>query len=187
MNNTIKILITMLLFASAIFCADIIFTGGAFSSFYVCVVLLSLWSDDDRLLIGGTIGSIVLIFAAYGYFLFNTYDSSSALSATATFGLAGFINKLVSAVMISITAGLAARSKEKSQTLKRLNETLELRVLARIASSEAKAHRLEGQIKILQEIRQSNTDSAFSALDEVITNLKVLAVERRDSSFEGLK
>jgi len=164
----------MLLFASAIFCADIIFTSGAFSSFYVCVVLLSLWSDDDRLLIGGTVGSIILVFAAYGYSLTD-------------FEWPTLINKLISFVMIAITAGLSARSKEKSEKLKRLNETLELRVLARIAASEAKAHRLEKQIEILQAIREHNTDNAFSALDEVITNLKTLAVERNNSNFEGLK
>lgn len=166
----------MVAFASAIFCADIIFTGGAFSSFYVCVVLLSMWSDDDRLLIGGTIGSIILVFAAYIYsFSLNTFEWY------------GLVNKIVSFVMVGITAGLAARSKEKSQNLRRLNETLELRVLARIASSEAKAHRLEKQIEILQSIRKNDTDNAFSALDEVITNLRTLAVERNDSNFEELK
>ena len=171
----------MIIFASAIFCADIIFINGAFSSFYICVVLLSLWSDDDRLLIGATVGSIVLLFAAYGYYLIN-YDFTSPLSE-----IHGFSNKLISLVMIAITAGLSARTKEKSQTLKRLNETLELRVLARIAASEAKAHRLEKQIEILQSIRENNTDNAFCALDEVINNLKTLAVERHDSSFEQLK
>ena len=181
MNNSIKILIAMIAFASAIFCADIIFINGAFSSFYICVVLLSLWSDDDRLLIGGTIGSIILVFAAYGYYLFN-YDYSSPVSE-----IHGFTNKLISLVMIAITAGLSARTKEKSQNLKRLNETLELRVLARIAASEAKAHRLEKQIEILQIIRENNTDNAISALDEVINNLKALTIERNDSNFEALK
>jgi hypothetical protein len=185
-KNFVKVLIAMLLFASSIFCADIIFTGGAFSSFYVCVILLSLWSDDDRLLIGGTIGSVVLIFGAYGYFLIN-YDTSSAISSAATFGFAGFINKLISIVMVIITSGLASRSKEKSENLKRLNETLELRVLARIAASEAKAKRLEKQIEILQAIRKEDINNSFSVLDEVINNLKTLAVERNDSNFEAIK
>lgn len=173
-NNSIKILITMIIFASAIFCADMIFAGGAFSSFYVLVVLLSLWSEDDVLLVGGCVISIVLIFSAYVYSL-------------SSFEWPALINKLVSFVMIGVTAGLSMRMKEKSQNLKRLNETLELRVLARIASSEAKSKRLEKEIEILQTIRKNDTNNQFSALDEVITNLRTLAVEKHDSMFEALK
>lgn len=174
----------MVIFASAIFCADIVFLGGVFSAFYVCIILLSLWAEDDRLLIGSTIGSVLLIFTPYLYFVL-TLGQSAYL--TDYFALHVFINKMVSFIMIVITSGLAMRSKEKSQNLKRLNETLELRVLARIAASEAKARRLENQIEILQNIRKNNTDNAFSALDEVINNLRTLAVERHDSNFKALK
>src|ERR1700748_2276528 len=139
-SQAIKTLIIMLIFAAAIFCADILVTGGAFSSFYVCIVLMALWSDDDRLLIGGTIGSIILVFAAYAYSL-NDFEWPT------------LTNKLVSFVMIGVTAILSIRTREKSQKLHRLNETLELRVLARIAASEAKSKRLEQQIEVLQQIR----------------------------------
>lgn len=164
----------MIFFASAIFCADVIFAGGAFSSFYVCVILISLWSDDDRLLVGGIACSIILLLGAYIYSL-------------DIFSWSILINKLVAFVMIGITSGISARSREKSENLRRLNETLELRVLARIASSEAKSKRLEQQIEVLQFIRRQNTDNAFSELDQVINNLKNLAMEKNDSQFEALQ
>ena len=175
-KQAVKVLLVMLVFASLIFCADVMVTGGSFSSFYVCVILISLWSDDDRLLIGAFTGSIILIFTSYiSSFTFESFDWHTLTS------------KLVSFVMVTITTGLSMRTREKSENLKRLNETLELRVLARIAASEAKSKRLEQQIEVLQLIRRHDTDDAFSALDQVINNLKVLAVEKNDSNFEGLK
>ena len=173
-KHSIKILLTMLIFSAAVFCADIFFANGIFSSFYVCVVLVSLWSEDDRLLIGGIVGTIVLTFVSYVYSLDH-------------FSLQILINKILSFVMIAITAGISARSREKSVKLRRMNETLELRVLARIAASEAKARGLEKQIEILQQIRTSDTQDAFYALDEVINNLKTLVIEKNESHFQGIQ
>lgn len=167
-----KLAIVMIMVALIVFGLEILFPNGVFSAFYILVILISLWSDDDELLIGGLIGSFALILIGYFYTLNN-------------FELVCLVNKSLSFIMIGITAFLGIQRKEVEVKLKRLNETLELRVLARIASSEHKAKRLEKQIEILQEFRKEKTDTAFQALDDIINNLKTLAVENtRDSVFE---
>jgi hypothetical protein len=166
-----KLATIMIIVALLVFSLEIIFPTGVFSAFYILVVLISLWGEDE-LLIGGVIGSFILILIGYFYTLNN-------------FEITSLINKSLSFVMVGITAFLGMQRKEVEVKLKRLNETLELRVLARIASSEHKAKRLEKQIEILQEFRKEKTDTAFQALDDIISNLKTLAVENtRDSFFE---
>lgn len=161
----------MIIVALIVFGLEIIFPNGVFSAFYVLVVLISLWDEDEELLIGGVIGSLILILFGYIYTL-NDFEITS------------LINKSLSFVMVGITAFLGVQRKEIEQKLKRLNETLEYRVLARIASSEQKSKRLEKQIEILQEFRKEKTDTAFQALDDIIHNLKTLAVENTDSIFD---
>ncbi len=169
---SIKLVILMIIVALIVFGLEIIFPNGVFSAFYILVVLISLWGEDDELLIGGVIGTFILILIGYFYTLNN-------------FEITALINKSLSFVMVGITAFLGIQRKEVEVKLKRLNETLELRVLARIASSEHKSKRLEEQIKILTEFRKEKTDTAFQALDDIINNLKTLAVENtRDSFFE---
>lgn len=169
-KRSIKLILMMLVISLGVFALEIIFPNGVFSAFYVLVVLLSLWSDDDKLLTGALIGSFILILLGYLY----SFDS---------FALPGLINKFLSFIMIGITGALGAQRKETESKLKRLNETLEFRVLARIASSENKSKRLEKQIEILQEFRKQKTDTAFQALDDIINNLKTLAVENNDDDI----
>ena len=172
-KKSIKLLIIMSIVALFVFGLELIFPNGVFSAFYVLIVLISLWSEDDELLIIGVCTSFVLILAGYMYSWHN-------------FELTSLINKSLSFVMIGITAVLGNQRKEVEQTLKRLNETLEFRVLARIASSEQKAKRLEKQIEVLQEFRKAKTDTAFQALDDIISNLKALAVENNDNSINNI-
>lgn len=171
-KSSLKLAILMVIVALIVFGLEIIFPNGVFSAFYVLVVLISLWAEDDELLIGGVTGCFILILIGYIYTL-NGFEVTS------------LINKSLSFVMVGITAFLGVQRKEIEQKLKRLNETLELRVLARIASSEQKSKRLEKQIDILQEFRKEKTDTAFQALDDIINNLKNLAVENtHDSVFD---
>ena len=161
----------MTIVALIVFALEILFPNGVFSAFYVLVVLISLWAEDDELLIGGLAGSFILILIGYFYTL-NSFDVTA------------LINKSLSFIMVGITAFLGIQRKEVEQRLKQLNGTLELRVLARIASSENKSKRLEEQIEILKEFRKEKTDTAFQALDDIINNLKTLAVENtHDSVF----
>lgn len=172
-KRSIKLLIIMALVALLVFGLEILFPNGVFSAFYILTVLISLWSDDDELLIIAVCTSFILILTGYVYYWHS-------------FEITALINKSLSFVMIGITAILGSQRKEVEQKLKRLNETLEFRVLARIASSEQKSKRLEKQIEILQKFREEKTDTAFQALDDIISNLKVLAENTDNFSMEDI-
>ncbi len=162
MNSKLKYIISMILLTLAIFVADLYFSGGVMSCFYICVVLLSHWIDDDWVTLGTTI--LVMVLTFMNYFIISEVASPTLL-----------INKILAAVSIGIVSLLIAKRKDTETKLKRSNETLELRVLARTAAAEAKSRRLEQQIKILQEIREIKTDASFSALEDVINTLKELS------------
>lgn len=162
MNSKIKYVLAMLLLTIAIFCADLYFSGGAVSVFYICVVLLSHWIDDDWVTLGTTI--LVMILAFINYYLIPEVASPMLL-----------INKILATVAIGVVSLLITKRKDTETKLKRSNETLELRVLARTAAAEAKSRRLEQQIKILQEIRETKTDDSFSKLEHVINTLTELS------------
>lgn len=162
MQSKLKYVISMLLLTIAIFIADLYFSGGAVAGFYICVILLSHWIDDDWVTIGTTF--LVMILTFLNYFIITKEISPMLL-----------INKILAAVMIGVVSLLITKRKDTENKLKRSNETLELRVLARTAAAEAKSRRLEQQVKILQEIRETKTNDAFSALDNVINTLKELS------------
>lgn len=152
----------MILLTIAIFVADLYFSGGAVSIFYICVILLSHWIDDDWVTLGTTF--LVMVLAFINYFLIPDQASPTLL-----------INKILAAVSIGVVSLLITKRKDVETRLKKSNETLELRVLARTAAAEAKSKRLEQQIKILQQIREAKTDTSFSELENVINTLKELS------------
>jgi hypothetical protein len=154
----------MLLLTLIILITDIYFQNGAISGFYICVILMSYWIEDDWIIIGTTVLSIGFTFLPY----FVSHNDLSFL----------LISRILTMSMIAVVSFLIAKGKETEKQLRRSKETLELRVLARTASSEAKSRRLEQQIKILQTIRQGSTDASFVALDEVISNLRDLSIDK---------
>lgn len=166
-NTPVKMLWAMILLSVLIFICDIYFPGGVIAGFYICVIMLSHWVDDDWVVIGTTVFSVVLSFLTY----FITYEEIFWPALT---------NKILVVIMIGIVSLLAITRREAESKLKRTNETLELRVLARTAASEARSKKLEQQIKLLQAIRNHNTNSSFHALDEIINNLRELSSEKEE-------
>ncbi len=142
----------MIILTILIFVSDLYFSGGAVSGFYICVVLISHWADDDWIILGTTV--LVMILTFLNYFIISEKISPMLL-----------INKILAAVIIGIVSLLISKRKDTENRLKRSNETLELRVLARTAASEVKNRQLEQQIKILQQIRETKTDASFSELE----------------------
>lgn len=163
-KSSIFVLVLMLLLALLIFIGDIFFPNASLAAFYVSIVLMSLWADD-RITIAATITTIVLVLTAY-YTTYNKFDADIIIS------------KFLSIIMIIGGSFFVVQRREVETKVKRLAETIELRVLARTAAAEARSKRLENQIKTLQIIRQNNTDHAFTVLDEVIQNLKDLHVDK---------
>lgn len=167
-KSAVKVLILMMLLMLLIFLSDIFLKTGVISGFYICVILMAHWMDDDWLVVGSTILSIVLTFIAY----FIIYDAI-------TFNT--FSERFLTTLIIGIVSVLTAKRREIESQLRRSNETLELRVLARTAAAEAKSKRLEQQIQILQALRQQNDDASFQALDEVIQNLREIGSDKEEN------
>lgn len=167
-KSAVKVLISMMLLMLLIFLSDIFLKIGVISGFYICIILMAHWMDDDWLVVGSTILSIVLTFIAY----FIIYDAIT---------LNTFSERFLTTLIIGIVSVLTAKRREIESQLRRSNETLELRVLARTAASEAKSKRLEQQIQILQALRQQNDDASFQALDEVIQTLREIGAEKEDN------
>lgn len=168
-RSPIITIIAMLLLILAIFFGDLSLKDGAVAGFYICVILMAHAVKDDWLILGITVLSMTLTFLTY----FINYDSIH---------LSALISRVLSTIMIGIVSYLIIKRRDVETKLKRTNETLELRVLARIASSESKSKRLEQQVKILQEIRQVNTDTSFQGLDDVISTLRDLATDDKDAN-----
>ncbi len=162
MPSKFKYILAMILLTISIFIADLYFSGGAISGFYICIVLLSHWIDDDWVTLGTTI--LVMILTFVNFFIISEQLSPMLL-----------INKILASVIIGVVSLLITKRKDTETKLKRSNETLELRVLARTAAAESKSRKLEQQIKILQQIRENKTDVSFSILEDVISTLKELS------------
>lgn len=161
-KHSVIILLISFIFAFGLFVGDVLFPFASLSALYICLVLMSLWIDDDRVCIGTTITSAALILTAHFFPFTSNYILNSSL----------LINKGLSIALVIGAAFFVIQRREVETKVKRFAETLELRVLARTTAAEARSKRLEQQIQVLQIIRQNNTDNAFTALDEVIQNLR---------------
>jgi K+-sensing histidine kinase KdpD len=159
-----------LIVISVIFMFDIMFNIPALTVFYVLFVFMALWTDDSKNIIISAIISTILVLTAW-------FLSSDVFSIDG-------MGRLLSSVVIWTVAILSAKRSEIELELKRLNETLELRILARTIASERKAQVLEMQIKQLQELRTQNTQQALMQLDDVIKSLKEISYnEVEDFNF----
>jgi flagellar motor component MotA len=121
--------------------------------------------DDDRFVVGSIFISFILMFVGWFY---GGADMSD-----------GAVVRLISGVVIGVAGFLSIQRKNVEDKLRTLNQTLELRVLARTAAAEEKSKRLEQQIKILQKISSDSTDESLNKLEEVIKSLRDI------SKYEG--
>jgi K+-sensing histidine kinase KdpD len=158
-NKIFSIIVALgLSLTSLIFFFDVMFNLPALTVFYVLFVFISLWTENFKLIISSAVVSTVLVMSVW----FIGPDMFTADS----------VSRLLAVVAIWMVALLAAQRSESDLELKRVNDTLELRILARTIASERRAERLEKQIKHLQELRSQNTQQALIQLDDVIKNLK---------------
>ena len=80
-----------------------------------------------------------------------------------------------SALIVIVVGCILLYYKSKVLQFQELNETLELRILARTVASENKARILQEQILILQNIKDDKEiNDSLSELHNVINELKVL-------------
>lgn len=169
------LLILGIIICSGIFAADILFQLGAIALFYIIfLVSVFMLSKKNVYLISSFISSIVL--TGIGW-VFQTRSSEVYLDIggviQATLNYEGLF-RVVTMLVILFIGIILLKQRAKDEELTHLNETLELRILARTAVSENKAKRLEEQIKALQNIRNKKTDEAIVRLDNVIAELKDL-------------
>jgi len=160
MNLTKAVIFGSFLLA-LLFCADLLFNFGAVSILYICCIFVALWTDEERFILGTIVISTILVMTAWVYHGGGTSTENMI--------------RLLSGVVIWMTGLLSIQRKQVENRLKMLNETLEMRVLARTAAAEEKSRRLEHQIKALQGIKHAGTKNSLSQLDEIISNLKEIS------------
>lgn len=165
------------LLCSAVFAADISMSIGAISILYILFVLLSFWTSSKyQYIVASVVSSVFLTIIGW---VLQTKFVKSEINL-------GFVQAVVDyeglfrafSLFILIFVGVfLIRHKIKEIEIKKLNDSLELRILARTAAAEVKAKRLEKQIEILQTLNQNSTNKSLQRLDNVIDELKKLQKE----------
>jgi len=163
MHANTKLSLASFLVAGGIFAIDLHTPSGLATILYVILIWLSLLSKDAIFPVWSALICTVLIFIGYAY-----------VGENASWGIIG--NRIFALIIVWLSVALSVQSKEVERELRQLNETLELKVLARTISSENRAIMLEKQIKILEGIRQQKTEEAFKNIDEVIDNLRNIKI-----------
>jgi hypothetical protein len=163
-----------LIFVSIVFACDILFGLGAISMLYLMFLLLTFAMVRSNLyIISSMITSVIL--TSIGWF----YQSRQTITTIDVGVIMAELNyeSLFRAVSILLTIFLGSvlfKAKIKKDELQELNESLDLRIFAKTAISEAKARRLEAQIEALKQVKYSDTKTAISKLDDIILELKEL-------------
>ncbi len=164
--NLIKAVTVGSFLLAGLFCADLLLNFSALSILYICFIFFSLFTNEDKFVFGTVVISSILVMIAW---IYNGGGSTS-----------DDLVRLLSMVVIWATGLLSIQRQGVENRLKMLNETLELRVLARTATAEERSKRLEKQIKLLQNIRYADTKNSLHQLDEIISNLKEISTLEDD-------
>jgi hypothetical protein len=175
-----KSFILSLILVTTIFFIDLTVGLGAISALYVIPLLVSFWFSKNKEYIIGII-FIILVLILFTY-IFQTRVVISEISVGNIFVKVDYENffRAFSALIVIVVGCVLLYYKSKVKQFKELNETLELRILARTVASENKAKILQSQILILQGIRDDKEfDNSLSELDNVIIELKNLNKEEK--------
>jgi signal transduction histidine kinase len=173
----LSILLLGLVVCSIIFIADISFSLGAISIFYVIFMLLTFWlTKHFQYLVGSILSSIIL--TIIGWSLQTRYLSSEIDLGIirAVLDYEGLFRAFTLFILVFVGI-ILLKQKKKEVEVQKLNETLELRILARTSASESRAKRLERQIDILKAVRELEVSESLHGLDNVIQELKDLKLE----------
>ena len=167
MWNSIRLFLLMILLFCGVFAIDLHYPLYDISQLYIVIIFLSLWSKNDKMLFLSH--GLTIVFTIISYYLsFDDFELEHTLPRISTL------------ILTFVFTTLILKRKEDEKEMIRANKTLELRVLARTAASESRSRELEKQIKILQIIREKETNKALNELDSVIENLKELSKDDTD-------
>lgn len=150
----IKIITLGISISTIIFLLDMLIGFSAAPIFYILVLYLAFFFSSKEAIFAFMLLSILLIFMS----MVHSFED--------------FNLKIISLVMVIFSGLISLMQRSSMDKLKALNDSLELKVLARTSSSTAKVLFLENQIKILQAIRSSDTLDSVKNLDNVISELK---------------
>lgn len=161
--ETWKLAISGFFICSIIFTADILLGYSIVPIGYVIFLLLAILLKEtaERMsaifLIGTLLTALGLFYGGFGT---NTDELTIRFLAW---------------VIFASTSAIAVVLKQKEEELLKINESLELKILARTAAAENRARQLQEQIRYLQDMRHENTNKSILRMDEIISNLKRLA------------
>lgn len=159
---------------SAIFIADVTFGIGAISLLYVLYMLSSYFFSDKSYQIVATV-AISICLTLIGW-LFQSSETLREIDLGYFYTVINYegVFRVASCFVLLFLGGVLVKHKNKEFELEKLNESLELRILAKTAASENRAKILEMQISVLQKIRQNQENESMKRLDIVINQLKEL-------------
>lgn len=161
---------------SAIFIADMFLHIGAINLFYIMLIMIVYTISKNKVHIFGATATAVIL---NGFSWFYNNRVTNVL-----IDVGGVIHcqlnyedlfRAVTSIILVFCGFIFLNQKSKDDELLKINETLELRVLARTAKSENKVKILEKQIVILQNIKTEKTQESILKLDNVIAELKQLS------------
>jgi signal transduction histidine kinase len=168
----LRIIILGLIIAGLIFTADMIFGLGAISIGYIFFLLITFWlAQKKQYIFSSIVISIILTLIGWSYQVRVYNELIDVGIVKAQLDYEGLF-RVFTIIILIFVGGVLFRQRMKEEELHEFNETLELRILARSAASEAKAKRLEQQILILQDISKHEVSESLSKLDNVIKELK---------------
>jgi hypothetical protein len=166
MHKNSKLAIYGMLVAVVIFSLDLMIpTHGIASALYIILILISILATETMFTVWASLIATVLI--SFGIY----YNGGFIMQFDE------LLNRVFAYIIILLTAILSIQRKDVEKELRELNLNLELKVLARTASSENRSIRLEKQIQVLQNLRNDDKLVAFKELDDVIHSLKELTNE----------
>ncbi len=170
----LRVILLGFVLCSLIFALDYSFGLGALSMLYIFFMLLTFWQTKKRYhVVGAVLVSLSLTLIGW---LYQTRSINVEISVGSFYSIMDYegLFRIVTLFVLVFLGGILVRQKSKEFELSKLNESLELRILARTTASEARAKCLEQQIKVLQSISSSQVDLSIKKLDDVINELKHL-------------
>ena len=175
MNLDYKSFFLSLILVTSIFFVDLTIGLGVISALYIIPLLFCFFFVKKKeYIIGMMFVILVLIFFNL---LFQKRVVTDIISIGVFFVKIDYENffRSFSALIVIVVGCILLYYKSKVLQFQELNETLELRILARTVASENKARILQEQILILQNIKDDKEiNDSLSELHNVINELKVL-------------
>jgi hypothetical protein len=169
-----KVISLGVIICSLVFAADFLFGLGAISLLYIFFMMITFWlSKQNYYIISSVVISLILNIIGWMFQTRHTEIEINVGQIQAMMDYEGLFRVFTIFILIFV-GGILIKQRNKEFELSKLNESLELRILARTTASEHRAKRLEQQIDILKIIQAEKTNASIIRLDNVINELKEL-------------